>query len=148
MSRVLEYIAKYDETLTVAQLKEVIKLEQISAKQKETEEINTVKEDFTDIYLKEVDEHSLFGKTLNIYHLKNYVRSERTTDWNLIYYFEGNKVSFSKRDINNREFNPDRCGDSFGEQDLRQMKVITEVEYNKYKWHYTEISKKLSDLID
>ena len=97
MSRILKYISKYDETLTIAQLKKAIELEQISAKQKETEKINTIKNDFSNTYLKELDEHSLFGKTLNIYCLKDYVRSERTTDWNLVYYFEGAKISFSKR---------------------------------------------------
>ena len=147
MSIILDYIAKYDESLTIAQLKEAIELEQISAKQKETEEINNVKEDFTDAYLKEVNEHDLFGKTLNIYKLKNYVRCERTTDWSLIYYFEGSKISFSKRDMSSRDFKPDRCGDSFEEGGLRQMKVITKEEYNKYNWHYDEISKKLNSLI-
>jgi len=147
MSRILNYIAKYDESLTIAQLKEAIELEQKSAKQKETEEINTIKNDFSNTYLKEIEECSLFGKTLNIYYLKDYVRSERTTDWNLIYYFSGTKLSFSKGRINKRDFNPERCGESFSEKELRQMIVITEEEFNKYNWHYDEISKKLNDLI-
>ena len=147
MSRILDYIAKYDETLTIAQLKKAIELEQIEAKQKETEEINIVKEDFSNTYLKVIDENNIFGKTLNIYNLKNYVRSERDTDWNLNYYFEGTKISFSSGRTNKRNFNPERCGDSFGEKELRQMTVITKEEYDKYNWHYNEISKKLDDLI-
>lgn len=147
MSRILDYIAKYDETLTIAQLKNAIEKEEILAKQKETEEINSVIEDFSNTYLKIIDEDNIFGKTLHIYNLKNYVRSERTTDWDLIYYFEGSKIDFSKRDLGTRDFNPKRCGDSFGEKELRQMTIITKEEYDKYKWHYNEISKKLTDLI-
>lgn len=58
MSRILDYIAKYDETLTIAQLKKAIELEQIEAKQKETEEINIVKEDFSNTYLKVIVDNS------------------------------------------------------------------------------------------
>ena len=79
--------------------------------------------------------------------MKDYTRSERTTDWNLIYYFEGTKISFSSGRTNKRNFNPERCGESFGEKELRQMTVITKEEYDKYNWHYNEISKKLTDLI-
>ena len=147
MSRILDYIAKYDETLTIAQLRNAIKEEENRTKQKETEEINSVKDDFSNTYLKVIDEHTLFGKTLNIYSLKNYIRSERTTDWDLIYYFEGTKISFSSGRTNKRNFNPERCGESFSEKELRQMTVITKEEYDKYNWHYNEISKKLTDLI-
>ena len=45
MSRILEYISKYDETLTVAELKKAIELEQISAKQKELEEKDDIIEE-------------------------------------------------------------------------------------------------------
>ena len=147
MRRILDYIAKYDETLTIAQLRNAIKEEENRTKQKETEEINSVIEDFSNTYLKVIDEHTLFGKTLNIYSLKNYIRSERTTDWDLIYYFESSKIAFSKRGISKRDFNPERCVDSFDEKELRKMTIITKEEYDKYKWHYNEISKKLTDLI-
>ena len=147
MSKILDYISKYSENLTIAQLKEAIELEQISAKQKEIEEINTIKQDFSNIYLKELDTTDIFGKTLNIYYLKDYVRSERTTDWNLVYNFEGSKISFSERFINKRDFNPKDCNNSFSEEDLRGMTVITLEEYNQYNWQYNEISKKLNDLI-
>lgn len=147
MSRILDYIAKYDETLTVAQLKEAIELEQKSAKQKETVEINIIKNDFSNTYLKELDECSLFGKQLNVYSLKNYVRSERATDWSLTYYFEGTKIAFSKRDVHKGDFNPDRCGNSFSEKELRDMIVITKEEYSTYSNNYSYISGKLKELI-
>lgn len=147
MSRILNYIAKYDENLTITQLREAIKQEEISAKQKETEEIDKVKKDFSNTYLKKLDEHPLFGKTLNIYHLKNYVRSERTTDWSLIYYFEGSKTSFSERDIHRGDFNPDICGNSFSAEELRGMTKISSYEYKKYKAKYSELTNELKNLM-
>jgi hypothetical protein len=147
MSRILDYIEKYDENLTIAQLKKAIELEKISEKEVELEEINRVRSSFKDVYLKEIDEDSVFGRTLNIYHLKNYVRSERTEDWSLIYYFEGNRISFSKKDLNRKNFNPDRCGDSFDEKELTNMKIISEQEYLKYNLEYEQIVNKLEDLI-
>ena len=99
------------------------------------------------MYLKEIDEDSIFGRTLNVYHLKDLVREKKNDRWEFIYYFEVNIISFSKRDLNRRDFNPDRCGDSFSEKDLRQMKAITKEEYNKYGWEYEQIIKKLQHLI-
>lgn len=147
MSRILDYIAKYDQTLTISQLKKFIELEEMQVKEKETKEIDTIKQNFSNTHLKFIDEQSLFGKTLNVYCLKDYVRSERTTDWNLVYYFEGTKISFSKRDIHKGDFTPNRCGNSFSEEDLRQMTTITEDEFEEYSEYYNEISSKLKDLI-
>ena len=147
MSRLLKMLEQFDDNVTVGQAVSKLKQEELLAKQKETEEINKVKEDFSNTYLKELDEHPLFGRTLNIYHLKDYVRSERTTDWSLIYYFEGSKTSFSERDIHRVDFNPDRCGNSFSVEELREMKVISREEYNAYNNHYSYIKTKLTDLI-
>jgi hypothetical protein len=53
MSRILDYIAKYDENLTIAQLKQAIELERATEKEKEKEEIARVKKTFYNIYLKQ-----------------------------------------------------------------------------------------------
>ncbi len=137
----------FDANLTVAQLKEALAQEEAVNKLKEKKEIEDVKSEFENIYLKEIEKCPIFGETLNAYYLKKYVRNERTTEWSLIYYFKGEKVSFSKRNINKRDFNPDRSGESFSEKDLRKMSVITKEEYDKYIWHYNEISKQLKNLI-
>lgn len=140
-------LEKFNDKLTIAQLKKAIEQDEISAKQKETEELEAIKSEFENTYLKYIDEDSFFGKTLNVYCLKDYVRSDRTTDWSLIYYFEGTKISFSQRDIHKADFNPSRCGNSFSGEDLRSMSVITKEEYDGYVWHYNQISKQLEDLI-
>ena len=38
MSRILDYIAKYDQTLTISQLKKFIELEEMQVKEKETKD--------------------------------------------------------------------------------------------------------------
>lgn len=144
MSRLLKMLEEFDDNVTVGQAISKLKQDEISAKQKETEEIDKVKEDFSNTYLKELDEHSLFGRTLNIYHLKDYVRSERTTDWSLIYYFEGSKISFSKGDIHRGDF----CSNSFSEEDLRDMTKITKEEFEEYYVkNYCEIEDKLNNIV-
>lgn len=59
----------------------------------------------------------------------------------------GLKYLFQKRGVSKRAFKPDLCGDSFNEKELRQMKIITKEEYNKYNWEYEGIIKKLNHLI-
>lgn len=147
MSRILDYIAKYDENLTIAQLKKAIELEKISEKEVELEEINRVISSFTDVYVKEIDEESVFGRTLNVYHLKGLVRNIKTVDFTLVYYFDGNVISFSGKDINYRIFDGSRSYDNFSYKDLRQMQFITKEEYDKYGWEYKQIIKKLQHLI-
>lgn len=147
MSRILDYIANYDDNLTIAQLKEAIKLKQIEVKEKETEEIERVKNTFSNVFVKELEDDTVFGKTLNIYKIKNFVREERTQEWDFIYYFKGDKISFSERNLSKRIFNPNRCGDSFTEKRLNKMIVISKEEYLKYEWEYEQLIKKLTYLI-
>ena len=97
MSRILEVIAKYDENLTIAQLKKAIESDKRIADQKEIDDLNQLKQEFANSYLKIVDEERMFGKTLNVYHIKEIVRTERCSDWSLVYYAKGSKISFSER---------------------------------------------------
>jgi hypothetical protein len=141
-------LSNYDENQTIAQLKKAIEADEILAKQKENEETEKVKKQFSNVYLKQKVEHTLFGKILKVYHLKEYVRSERTTDWELIYYFEGSKMSFSLRDVYNANFNTDRADNSFSAKELEEMTVISKTEYVDYVQHYEQITDRLSNLVN
>jgi len=81
MSRILEYLEKYDENLTIAKLKEAIQVAKAVEDQKEKDDLNQLKQEFANTYLKIVDEEHMFGKTLNVYHIEKITRTERTTDW-------------------------------------------------------------------
>lgn len=140
-------LSNYDEKQTIAQLKQLIEADEISAKKIETEEIERVKEDFKDVYLKRIYDCDLFGTTLNVYSLKDFVRYERCDDWSLTYYFEGEKISFSKRDFSKIHFNTNRCENSFSEKELREMTAITKTAYIDYVQHYKQIKERLNRLV-
>jgi hypothetical protein len=148
MSRVLDFIAKYDENLTIAQLKKAIELDKIAEQEKEKEEIARVKKTFYNVYLKEIEDCRLFGKTLKVYHIVEITDSGRCEDWSLFYHVAGTKISFSKSDIRHRRFNPERVDDTFSEEDLISMTQITKEEFNSYEKQYIEISTILNSLIE
>ena len=147
MNRILEYLEKYDESLTVAQLKEAIQIAKAVEDQKEIDNLNQIKQEFANTYLKVIDEEHMFGRTLNIYHIKEIVRTERCTDWSLVYYAKGNKISFSEREAYSRAFKPNTTHDSFSEEELRAMTKITEQEYDEYVHHYSRIKTMLSEIV-
>lgn len=146
MSRILKELEKYEETVTVGQLIEKIKKEQELEKQVEVDEEIQVLFEFENTYLKVLEEDCLFGKELNIIELKNFIRKERTEDWEFVYYFEGSKMSVSNKSLFHNSFNPERCSNSFSLEDLEGMTKITEEEYLKYKWEFENIKKQLEKL--
>lgn len=147
MSRILDYIAKYDENLTIAQFKKAIEADKRIADQKEIDDLNQIKQEFANTYLKIIDSESMFGKTLNIYHIEKIVRTERCSDWSLYYYVKGNKLSFSERDTYCRTLNPKKDRFGFSEEELRDMTKITEQEYDEYMHQYSRIKTMLTEIV-
>jgi hypothetical protein len=140
-------LSKYGDNLTIAQLKKAIEQDEILKKERETEEINTIKNEFENTYLKRLDKNSLFGKELEVFELRELIRHERTTEWNLVYYFEGRKTSFSNRHLFDVEFDTNRCENSFSTKDLRGMLKISKEEYQEYLDKYSRISTELKEII-
>lgn len=147
MSRILDYISKYDENLTIAQLKKAIESDKRIADQKEIDDFNEIKQEFANTYLKFLDEEYVLGKTLKIYHIKEIVRTERCTDWSLVYYARGSKTSFSEREAYSRVFKPNTTYDSFSEEELREMTKITKQEYDEYMHQYSTIKTMLTEIV-
>jgi hypothetical protein len=147
MSRILDYIAKYDENLTIAQLKKAIEADKVIADQKEIDDVNKVKQEFANTYLKFLDEEYVLGKTLKIYHIKEIVRTERCTDWSLVYYAKGSKITFSEREAYSRAFKPNTTHDSFSKEELREMTKITKQEYDEYVHQYSTIKTMLTNIV-
>lgn len=147
MSRLVETLGKYDSNLTVKQVLELIEQEQSELERKELEELEEIKSRFENKYVKFLEPNSVFGDQLQVYRLKDLVRSERTFDWDFVYYFNGTRISFSKNEIFKRDFNPSRTGNSFSVEDLNNMTVITEQEFNEYLEIHKDISTKLQKLV-
>lgn len=148
MSRILDKLGEFDDTLTVGELIRKLEAEQKTEKEKEVATIGKVKADFKDVYLKLLDESGLFGRTLEVYHIEEIFGSERTDRWELIYHIKGTKMSFSKGDISNRSFNERATYDTFSEEELRGMEVITKEQFEDYEFRHNMIVKQLGDLIE
>ena len=148
MRGILDYLEKYNDNITIAQLKQAIEVAKTVEKEKEKEEIARVKKNFYNTYLMEIEDCKLFGKTLNVYHIIEIIDSGRCEDWSLFYHVAGTKISFSKSDIRHRRFDQERVDDTFSEKDLTSMNRITKEEFNSYEKQYIEISTILNSLIE
>jgi hypothetical protein len=144
MKRYIDF-KDYDENLTVKQLKEAIIQEDEVTRLKENKERQLIVDKFENKYFKFIEDCSLFGKTLHVVNFKGFVRSARTESWEFIYYFEGTKTSFSRRDINHRDFQPNRAGEAFS-KNLDKVTFISEEEYNTYVQEYQNIKSKLENI--
>ena len=146
--RILEQLSKYDENLTLFKVKALILEEQQKEKQKEKNEFQEIKDKFNNTYLKIINNDRLFGKTVEIYQIEEIIRRERTTDWSFVYYFKGNKISFSKQDINFIKIKGNKTHWSFSKEELEQAEIITEYQYNLYLKQYQEIENKLYNILE
>ncbi len=143
MRRVNIEILKENANLTVGELLTKLEEEQNAIQQKEDKEYEELKSKYNNVYLKGITNSIIFGKTLEVINITEIVSRERTTDWNYIYKFNGNKISFSKRDINKRTIN-----DHLDIEKLNTYEIITEEEYNVYVDKYKQLSKELEVLIN
>lgn len=144
MNRKLDFLSKYDENLTIAQLKQVVIEEEKKLAEKEQQEIQEVKDRFQKRYFRYLDEDSIFGGTeLNIFKFKTLKSFEKSVDWEFIYYFNGNKISFSDREL----YLIDASHLPFTAEKLRKMTEITKEEYNQYLWNYNKIITELKNIV-
>ncbi len=146
MSRLLKLLEQFDDNVTVGQAISKLKQDEISAKQKETEEIDKVKKDFKDVYLKRIYDCDLFGETLQVFHMLEVPGYARDINCNLYYFVTRSRISFSPQDINFRGLQ-ERTTDTFSEGELRKMKVISREEFDEYSWIYNDICRRLTELI-
>lgn len=147
MSRLIQHLEKYDKTLTVQELIEKLQFKQDQIKQKEQDVIDSYRTKYKESYLKEIDEDSIFGKTLNVYYIMRLEGTGKNEDWETFYHISGNKLSFSPRDINFRGIDPQRVDNTFTGKELDSMQVITKEEYKQYELKYYQITKELKNII-
>ena len=141
--RILEQLSKYNENLTLFQVKTIILEEKQNEKQKEENEFQEIKNKFNNTYIKRINNDRIFGKTIEIYQIEEITGRERTTDWIFIYSFKGNLISFSKKYINY-----DENFWSFSKKELEQAEIINESQYNLYLNQYQEVENKFQNILD
>ena len=146
MSRLLKMLEQFDDNVTVGQAISKLKQDEISAKQKETGEIDKVKKDFKNVYLKRIYDCDLFGETLQVFHIIEITGYAKSYDCNSFYFVTGSRLAFSPQDINFRKLQ-ENTTDTFSEEELREMTKITVYEYRKYKAKYNVLTNELKNLI-
>jgi len=145
--RILEHLSKYDESMTIAQLKKAIQHDKELAEQKQKEASNHIKDKYENKYFKGIDKKSLFGKELNVYKFGKLTDVHKDTDWNNIYSFECYKISFSDKFITDKEYDLERADSYFSDKELKSLTEISEEAYLFYQSKYNFISSELSNLI-
>lgn len=144
MSRKLDFLTKYDENLTIAQLKQAVIEEEKKLAEKEQQEIQEVKDTFQKKYFRYLDEDSIFeGRELNIFEFKTLKSFEKSVDWEFIYHFNGNKISFSDREL----YLIDASHFPFTAEKLRKMTKITKEDYEEYLDKYNKITTELKNIV-
>jgi hypothetical protein len=146
--RIIEQLSKYDENLTLNKVKALILEEQQKENQKEENEFQEIKNKFNNTYLKIINNDGLFGKTVEIYQIEEIIRRERTTDWTFVYYFKGNKISFSKQNINFINIKGNKTHWSFSKEELEKAENIIELEYNLYLKQYQKLEDELKNILE
>lgn len=143
----VDRLKKYDPSLTVDQLIEQVEREQLELVEKEEYDFQTLAQEFKNVYLKRVDK-GLLGKQLEVYHIEKLTNKARTTSWSLIYYIKGTRIAFAERDLFIREYTGEDANNSFSEEELRGMEVISEEDYLAYLNEYEKIRYELKSLIE
>lgn len=135
-----------DSDITIDKFLNSIKNDIDEAELKTKHNIDSVINDFTDVYLKHKEFDSLFNSvTLTIYHIKTLNFETYDTDYNKLYLINGERIQFncnyinSVNDINN-------CHKS--EHELRGYNVITKKEYLDYTIKYDNLMINLNDIIN
>lgn len=141
--RLLENLKKYDDNLTVAELRETILKDAELKSAKDEELYNKVKIEFAGTYLKRIIDAPFFGETLEVYYIEKIIDKAITEDYKFIFEPKGTKISFSKSGINIRDLKNDR----FSYKTLKEMKKICYLEWNEHASHYNSISGKLKKIV-
>ena len=148
MNRKLDFLAKYDENLTIAQLKQAVIEEDKKSAEKEQQEIQEIKKEFENTYVKYIDEDGLFGETLNVIQFKDFDRKDLDESYTSVYTIEAEVLCFSKRDFYKKKIRKGWCDGSFSAEELRKMTKITKEEYQEYLNKYNNLTKELKTIIN
>jgi len=148
MIRLLKILEEYDKDLTICELVSKLKTEQIEKEQNKLDTINLYRNKYKNVYLREVDEDSIFGRTVNVYYIMRLEGTGMNDRWETFYHVSGNILSFSRRDINFRGLDPQRVDNTFTGKELDRMDIITKKEYNKYLKKYNKIVEELKSIIE
>ncbi len=146
MRDIIRELNKYDDSLTVKELKIKIKNDSDLLKKNKKIHFKNIQNEFKNVYLKRHTEN-LFGAALELIYIQEITSYEYSDEYKLIYTFKGDKISFSSRDIYFKNIYGDNSYEKLSERELPKLEKITIEEYNEYLTKYNTISIMLNDLI-
>lgn len=147
MGRFLKQLEKYDESLTLKELKETIYLENNIEKEKNIKLVQSIKNEYKDVYLKRYTD-TVYGNTLEIIHIEEIIDFHYTENYDKIFNFKGSKLSFSQRDVYFREIEGDEIYHNLSEEELKTIDKLSIEEYNNYFVQYNHIYNMLKNLMN
>ena len=147
MSRLIEKLKQYESSLTINEVIKKLENEEQDRIKIEEDEFKLVKELYKNVYLKRIDEKSIFGKKLEVFNILDVVKKSKTTDWENVYYVKATKISFSDRMVGIHDMNGEDANCSFSTKELSKMSQITENKYMEYLKEYNTITNRLKSLI-
>jgi hypothetical protein len=133
---------KYDQNLTVGQLREKLELEYSEQKELEKVAFHRIKEEYSGRYFKTYE--NVFDKAAVIIKIDDVVGFHRDTEWDLYYEPLGTKISFSE--MMGVSVNHEFKG-SFMEEELASMQEISLKQYDEYLKLYNDILTQIKSTI-
>jgi len=148
--QILSYINKLNDVsidnLTVAELKEQFKTDIDIYDKKVSDAEELVKNEFKDVYLKKYSDKSIFGKELEVFHVKSIEYECYDTDYVKNYKIDGTRISFNGINTNIRELSAN-ASDLMSEKELRACIVITKEHYDAYMDSCIEIKNMFEKIV-
>lgn len=140
----IKELDKYDENLTIGELKKQLIDSADKEKLKKDTEFQTVKDKYKNSYLKRKEENFFWGESLEVFYIGEIIERVFNEDYSPLYRPKGFIISFSKRNFNLREIGTDH----FSAKQLEEMTIIKEDEYRYYRDIYSELEMELSKLLE
>jgi len=103
--------------------------------------------EFKDIYVKKYSDDSMFGKELEVFHVRKILPYCYNTDYKRMYNIKGMRLSFNSIKANLRELTSD-ASNLMSETDLRACTVITKELYDGYVEAYKQMQKQYDDIVN
>jgi hypothetical protein len=104
---------------------------------------NKVILDFTDVYLLGIEDNNVFGKEVELIHIKTLKVESYTEGWERTYLLSGSRINFHKGGFYGRDFDTSVYS-MYTEKDLRNCIKITKEEFESY----VEKFNKLTSIVD
>ena len=143
---ILEQLNNYDENLTLLQIKNIINNEKEEKERAEGRKLEEIRKKFNNSYIKIEKICDTYGKSINIYHIKDITDMGERTYYKNNFFWRGNKIFFSKNIFNFIKVKENLTHFILSESDLINGEIIDQSDYNLYLKKYKKLNKILKNI--